>query len=354
MTEWQSVNFIDEWLTSGHFVEILEVDYRDPELAEHVIITSIKEGSFDLFISACDDHVVSKSIADALARKGLPSLLICFDNLSVPFKHKVCCKFFDLVWLTSSETRYLFDKWKAKTIFMPYAANPFKYYPCNGPEIGSVSFLGTCYGSRLAKIEDMVKRGINIELYGGNYLVPQSENPAKNMLRNMSSSIKNIGRLASFEIGRRSLVAAAKKSFNTLTLSDEMKLLVSNASKISFSQASEVHSRSMASLNISELWNTYLLKKPVHKLHLRTFEIPMSGGLQIASRTNEILEYFEENKEIILYDDMDELVEKLDFYLAPDKVIFREELKQSARKRAIAEHSWMCRFSKVFSELGVH
>lgn len=44
---------------------------------------------------------------------------------------------------------------------------------------------------------------------------------------------------------------------------------------VSFDEMNRLYSNFALNLNILELRNTYLLKYPVYKLHLRTFEIPM-------------------------------------------------------------------------------
>ncbi|MCG7547201.1 glycosyltransferase [Pseudoalteromonas sp. Of7M-16] len=353
MTQWQAVNYIDEWQRAGYEIEYLEVNYSDKEGSAELISSTLLGSDFDIFISACDDQVMTSDVRDAMKKKGVPSLLICFDNLSVPFKHKKCSTYFDLVWLTSHETKYLFDKWGANTMFMPYAANPFTYQPTSGEELSGMAFVGTVYGGRINKVEEILKRDIDVRLYGGNSPSAEGENPAKNLLANLSSSLDNVYRLSSFPIGRQALKAAAIKSTKKFEISDSLQVLIKNRSSLSFEEVAKTYSRSKMSLNITELWNTYLLAKPIHKLHLRTFEIPMSGGLQIASRTDEIQDYFEEDKEIVLYDSMDEFVEKSRFYLRDDNAALREQIKHAARERAASEHSWQKRFLKAFAALGV-
>lgn len=353
MSQWQAVNYIDEWQRDGHEIEYLEVNYFDTEVSAKLISSTLRCSDCDIFISACDDKVMTNDVRDAIKKKGVPSLLICFDNLSVPFKHKKCSTFFDLVWLTSHETKYLFDKWGANSIFIPYAANPFTYQPTRGEELPGMAFVGTCYGGRINKVEEILKHDIDVRLYGGNSPSAEGENPVKNLLANFSYGLSNVYRLASFPIGRQALKAAAMKSTKKFEVSSALKALIKNRSSMSFDEVASTYSRSKMSLNITELWNTYLLAQPIHKLHLRTFEIPMSGGLQITSRTNEIQDYFEEDREIVLYDSMDEFVEKSRFYLRDDNTMLRERIKCAARERAVSEHSWQKRFLKAFSTLGL-
>jgi spore maturation protein CgeB len=120
---------------------------------------------------------------------------------------------------------------------------------------------------------------------------------------------------------------------------------------VPFEEINAIYSNHALSLNITELRNTFNLKPPVHKLHLRTFEIPMCGGLQIAPYVEELSSYFKEDEEIILCRNDDEFVSKSKFYLLPENASLRMKLKLNARKRAEAEHTWNNRFTAVFNKL---
>jgi spore maturation protein CgeB len=91
--------------------------------------------------------------------------------------------------------------------------------------------------------------------------------------------------------------------------------------------------------------------KPVHKMHLRTFEIPMCGGLELASYTEELAGYFEDGNEIVLYNSNEEFISKAKFYLDKKNESLCLKMKKSARKRAELDHTWINRFDKVFEVL---
>ena len=55
-------------------------------------------------------------------------------------------------------------------------------------------------------------------------------------------------------------------------------------------------------------------------------------------RIPEMLEYFEEDKEMIFYDSFEELVEKIKFYTDPKNDELRKQIKINARKRAEKNH----------------
>jgi len=64
----------------------------------------------------------------------------------------------------------------------------------------------------------------------------------------------------------------------------------------------------------------------------RTFEIPAANGFMLHERTDTVLQYFEEGKEIACFGDEDELVSKVDFYLAHDEK--RKQMIAAAYERS--------------------
>jgi spore maturation protein CgeB len=78
-----------------------------------------------------------------------------------------------------------------------------------------------------------------------------------------------------------------------------------------------------------------LLREEAEDRHTqRTFEIPACGGFQLAPRNEEILSFFEENKEIVCFSSPDELKEKIDFYLKHETE--REKIARAGYERCIA------------------
>lgn len=354
MYDWQDINFIDELKRHGCTINKISVSQKiqKVELSE-MIKKHFIYNSYDIFMTSCDDRVFSIDFFKELKNISIPTVLFCCDNLSVPFIHKKYCKQFDLVWLTSNETKDIFEKWGAQVMFLPYGSNPYTYSPIQGNEINGISFVGSLYGARPSKISELLKNGTPVNLYGGNGIVNTSSNPINNSISNFRHSLYMTINLMKFDIGRKCLKAALNKSILKEDINLNLSINNLNRQKLSFGELSNIYSRSMLSLGVTELWNTYLLKHPIHKIHLRSFEIPMSGGLQIVSRSDEFVNYFKENEEIIFYESKEELISKSNFYLKANKSSLRESMKLKARKRSIQEHTWTIRFSKLFDKLNL-
>jgi spore maturation protein CgeB len=354
MGQWQKHHIFDELRRHNHNIHLFNpLSFGSFDQANNELLKFLKNSpvKFDLFINSLGSHELFPETVTEIGKTGIKTLLICFDNLHAPFMHKASAKYFDLVWLTSNETAWMFKKWGCNTVFMPYAANPYIFSPKYENEIPAVGFIGMPYGTRINKINTLLRSGIKCIVYSKSLLEWDEGRRLKSEYIDLIRSGMNLLR---FDIGRKVISGAVRqKLFN----SSEIALIdtpdLEKKGSVSFEEMNYLYSNHAVSLGITELRNTYVLRKPVHKLHLRTFEIPMCGGLQLSSFTDELAAYFEEDKEIIFYRSDDEMISKTAFYMKPENKTLREKMKLSARRRAERDHSWIKRFEIVFSLLSV-
>lgn len=352
MGQWQKYHILDELKHQGHAIHLFNpLLFQTFEQANHELIRFIKNSghSFDLFVNSLGSDQLLPDTVKEIKKAGIATLLICFDNLYAPFMHKTSAPLFDLVWLTSKETQEMFIRWGCTVVFMPYAANPEIFKPNFVRETECVGFIGIPYGSRINKINKLVNNQIQCQIHSSSVLDHGKSNPGRN---NYLTLIKSGLNLTKFGIGRKILSGALKnkvfvRTDNTLTDNPFLKRMPS----VSFEEMIHLYSNFEISLGITEVRNTYTLQKPVHKLHLRTFEIPMCGGIQLSSYTEELSGYFEDDKEILLYKSDEEMISKAKFFLNPERKGSREKIRLNARKRAENEHTWTNRFNVVFSML---
>lgn len=84
----------------------------------------------------------------------------------------------------------------------------------------------------------------------------------------------------------------------------------------------------------------------------RTFHIPASGGFMLHERTDELLEYYKEDKEVACFDSQAELIDKVAFYLSHEEL--RMKIAKAGYDRCISENSLSKRSAviiKKFEEL---
>lgn len=352
MDKWQRAHIFDEMERNGHNITVFNpLHYQTIEEANYKLVSylSTLNKKFDLFMTPHGSDDLYSLTLDKIKSIGLPTLLICFDNLIVPYTHYDIANKFDLVWLTSKETKYLFDKWGVNSIFLPYAANPYLLKPSIDREILKVAFIGTPYGSRVNMLNYLLKHGIELSLHFN----PNKKHGNKQQAVITNVKLSDATNLMRFPIGRKVVLGAIKQKIQgspELYLNSD-KLDIKDS--VGIEQLGGLYSNYALSLSSTAARNTGVLKKPVNIVNLRSFEIPMSGGIQICAHLDELSEYFEENKEILFYRSNEELVEKAEFYLRPDKEMLRSKIKEAARKRAVDNHTWSIRFNTIFKTMGL-
>jgi spore maturation protein CgeB len=89
-------------------------------------------------------------------------------------------------------------------------------------------------------------------------------------------------------------------------LKDKLNFKINN--HVSIREMMKIYSQTKININI-------LTKENRDSINLRNFEVPIAGGFQISERTEEILNMFEEDKEIVLFSSNEELSSKIHFYL---------------------------------------
>lgn len=343
---WQNDHIVNELSHYDIQIEIFNpLKYESTDMANNELMQYISTNRVDLFMTCHADDLIYIDTIKRIKKRGIPTLLICFDNLLIPYEHKKICEYFDLVWLTSVENKDLFDKWGARTIFLPYAANPYFYKFINSDEIERICFIGTPYGSRANTINHLSHANIPITLYGK----PLSTLSEKHVIT--KGLIYTVKTDLQFAVGRRLLLAALKQRLT------KQAILDTSAPSIEYggyaNDMSIIYSKYALALSSTTARNTGILQKPVPVVNLRSFEIPMSGGIQFCKYNNELANYFQEEREIVFYKTEEEMLDKAKFYLDNERKEVRKIIRKNARKRAEAEHTWYRRFITIFLELGI-
>jgi hypothetical protein len=344
---WQRTHFFSE-LEQTNFAQIISfnpLNFETVEEANDKLIPAIKqEDDVDIWLH--------KSTIERIKELGIPTILVCWDNLELPYKHKAIAKSFDLVWLTSIETQYLFEEWGCKNIiFQTYAANPFAFTPNWKQPNPSIGFIGSPYGSRVNKLNDLLANKIPCSIYSHSLFKKNYNTSTGNKSIDIIDTLVKASRYMRFPIGQKVFYSTIQNKLKKKNRLDTGSPFLIKKPSVSDEEMSHLYSNFSLSLNITELRDTYVLKKPIHKIHLRAFEIPMCGGLQLASYNEEIASYFEEDKEIVLYRSKEEMIEKSRFYLDEKNDSIVIKMKQAARKRAQKEHTWVNRFRHAIDHL---
>lgn len=169
-------------------------------------------------------------------------------------------------------------------ILSSWAANPKYYYPMNMEKIYDVSFVGQKYGTREAIVNHIKKSGIDIRCFGRGW----------------------------------------------------------QTDYVPFEDMVKIFNQSYICLNISEC-----SKGGGNQPKGREFEIPCTGGgILFTGKTENIENYFDIDKEIVVYENNDDLVDKIKYYLLNKNLI--ADMSACALKRTLRDHTYKNRFEQIF------
>lgn len=365
-------HMIDELRRRGH--EVLHINpqatlnrYGTRQEYKKVTLDAVRkfqsEGGCDLFFATAVDHSFLPSTASEISRMGIPTVNLNMDDLSHPYRVREVTPAFDLVWTTEPSHLDLIKGYGAKRlIHQPYGANPNVFYPVDKPDAErAVMFVGACYGARARAIARLAQADVPIRVYGQSPMAIYGDDgrsfPLLRALFNYRDGWERAIESMKFPAGRACIRAALLRTMQNIFL--DLPEKHPNKGNVEFRPGptfddwSAVMGGCAMTLGSLELASTFVLRKPLLFIRFREFEAAMCGAAHLASNSEELKSYFEEDKEMIFYANFDEMVDKARFWLDPARDTARLKLRQAVRARALGEHTWAHRFQKVFDTLGI-
>ena len=257
-----------------------------------------RSDAVDVIFTYLSGALVSPEAMGELNRLGIPLVNLALNDKE-SFIGKIrnghatgmrdICRYFDICWTSTEDSLKKYCVEGGLPLYMPEGANPEIHKPYDVEKSIDVSFVGQCYGNRPAIIQALKDRGITVEAFGDGW--PNGSLSTEGMVRIYSRSTINLG--FGGVAGHR---------------------------------------------------GTFCLKG-------RDFEIPMSGGLYLTEHSPELERVFKPGREILTYQTFDELVTKIQYFLAhPDEA---DTIRKAGTLRARAEHTWEMRFEKIFTLMGL-
>ena len=159
----------------------------------------------------------------------------------------------------------------------------------------SVSFIGSAYGNRRRWIEQLQRRGIDVECFGHGW--PR-------------------GPVATEEIPR-----IMRESVISLNFGD---------SGLQFSGLKPYRSR---------------------QIKARVFEVPGAGGFLLTENSPDLARYYRPGEEVVAFNSVDDLAAKIRHYLAHGEE--RDRIALAGHQRTRDEHTYAQRFARLFDEARV-
>jgi len=142
---------------------------------------------------------------------------------------------------------------------------------------------------------------------------------------------------------RHRIIKCVSERFSTVIYSDketpELPMVKNMGYAEYLKQMPEVFRRSKINLNIT-------LRSILSGIPLRVLDIMGSGGFVLSNYQIEIPEYFEIGNEIVVYDSIEDCLDKIGYYLAHDNE--REKIAEKGCEKVRREFSYENQFRKIF------
>jgi len=332
------------------------IEKNRPKLSKE-LLRQIKEAHakepIDLFFSYFYDACVQPEAIDEIKSMGIKTVnWYCNGSYQLHLISEIAPHY---DWCLVPEKFRLKDyvAMGARPIYCQEAANPDIYKLYDLPIEFDVTFVGQAYGDRPEYINYLLENDINVKVWGWgwqNYsqkslnLVKRTLHLGRKLLTKQGLQVAR-NRL-NYIKGSNDSCSTSDNQSNNVTLPDEMI-----GSPLPDIKMIQMYSRSKINLGFSSCGNTHETEERIMQVRLRDFEVPMSGGFYMVEYMEELEEFFDIGKEIVCYNDKDDLVDKIKYYLKHNNE--RERIRKAGYERCLKDHSWHKRFENAFYEMGL-
>jgi len=209
-------------------------------------------------------------------------------------------------------------------IFTPLAYNHFRYKLQNLPKIYDVSFIGRPHGVRKKIIKKLKKAGINVACFSEGW--PKGWISHEEMLKVFSQSKINLNLVESSGVlwKQLGLIFLNRKFDRSIGINSPLKWY--------------------------ENFQTLLAQKR-KQIKGRMFRIPGCGGFLLTGYTEKLEDLYIQGKEMDCFFNINELIEKIKYYLSHDEE--RERIAKAGYERTLRDHTYEKRFNEIFKAIGL-
>lgn len=210
-----------------------------------------------------------------------------------------------------------------------WAANTGLYRPVPSKKSYGVTFVGSSHGSRLKMVNFLKENGITVECWGQGW--PNGRATQDEMIEIFGNSKINLNFTE---------VSTSARDLKTMMKTVAKVFLRRGISNMYHFFPPSIIFRNMINFN---------LPRAYPQIKGRNFEVPACGGFMITQEAEDLFNYYEYNKEIVIFNTPEEMLEKVKYYL--DHNVEREKIARAGYERTIRDHTWEKRFSNIFEEV---
>ncbi len=292
----------------------------------HEIINKTKKNGYDLiFFFIFKNEFFTQTLE--FLKKDLSTHTVAWmadDHWRFENYSKYWAPFYSYYITTDRDSLLKYKKKNIQNIILSqWGYNHFNQSPKKNPQKNNISFVGMSYGSRFKNIKYLEKKNnLKIDCWGSGW--PKGRVEEQKMFNIFKNSLININ---------------FTKSSNQVTLKNFIKILFKKENfKFTINTPQEI----IDNIKI-------FIQKDIRQIKARIFEVTGVGGFLLSEKCKYLEHYFETDREIVTFENIEEASEKIDFYRKKEKLI--NEISINAEKRVLNEHTYEIRFKKIFKTI---
>ena len=205
-------------------------------------------------------------------------------------------------------------------IFSQWACNHHHYKPYKTNRINKISFIGMYYGSRGRDIDYLKKKLGDISCWGHGWESGKIDEKKKIEIYSQSLINLNFSKSSNQKNLKNFIKIFLKKNTNKNIQINGIKEIIDNSKNF--------------------------FKNNSNQIKARVFEVIGCNTFLLSENCDYINEYFEIDKEIILFNDLKEAEEKIQYYLKNKRKL--NKIAKAGYDRVLKEHTYEKRFEKIF------
>jgi len=325
-------NFFDTLLNMGN--DIIYFDYMDilkkvgkPQMNDLLLDVFRKEKP-DLMFVFLFEYELDPKIISQISKSGKAVTLNWFadDHWRFDNYSRYWAPHFNWIVTTDFEaiSNYQSTGYE-NAILSQWACNHFLYKNLEQEPKYDVSFIGQAYGNRRRIIEAIEKSGISVLARGHGWEYGRVDQ--KEMIEIFNSSRINLN------LSNASVRYAAR----WVGFIDRFGLYTPGVRRVWSIVRSMIPSGSTKAEIICQIKG-------------RNFEVPGCGGFLLTDYVSGLDEYYLPDKDIVCYNSLDELIEKINYYLVNDDL--RKLIASQGWRTTLDRHTYVHRFKSIFERIG--
>lgn len=306
------------------FDELMEAKGKDK--MNELLLKSIYETKPELcFFFLFTDEIKKETIQEITEKSGAITLnWFADDHWRFDIYSKYWAPYFSWIATTDSSAPTRYYKIGVKNVIKTqWACNHFLYKPIKISKVYDVTFIGQAHGNRKQVVSKIKHSGIDIQCWGTGWSngrlsqekMIQTFSASKINLNLTNPSTRNLSQIASLFLKRKRYFIVPRGPREII---DKIKAFIYGTRE---------------------------------QIKGRNFEVPGCGAFLLTSDADNLTDYYEDGKEIVIYKNDEDLLEKINYYLKHDKE--RELIAEKGLRRTLAEHTYEKRFNFIFKAIGL-